>query len=99
MMSVIDPGMNAEVALKYALAMFPISLGCAMFGLTSYWFVIDSALVNGYMTYFAWRFWRFSDDKSARSLFFSSLVHLPVFLILLMIHKKEEEVEVEALLD
>ena len=88
MMSVLDPYMNARVSLRYALAMFPISLGMCMCDLSSWWFLLDSSLVNGYMAWHAWQFWRQSSDSRARALFFSSLVHLPVFLILLMLHKK-----------
>ncbi|KAJ3330916.1 Protoheme IX farnesyltransferase, mitochondrial, partial [Kappamyces sp. JEL0680] len=88
MMSVIDPAMNARVSLRYALAMFPISLGCYLADMTTWYFLLDSSLVNGYMAWFAFQFWKESTNSRARALFFSSLVHLPVFLILLMIHKK-----------
>ena len=95
MMSVIDPAMNARVSLRYALLMFPISIACYTNDMVSIWFLLDSSLVNGYMAYHAFTFWKTSTDHGARTLFFSSLVHLPVFLILLMIHKKQRHEEEE----
>jgi protoheme IX farnesyltransferase len=93
MMSVIDPYMNARVSFRYAMAMFPISLAFYGCDVTSWWFLIDSSLINGYMGWYAFQFWRGSTDARARSLFFSSLVHLPIFLILLMLHKSKETKE------
>ncbi|KAI8893146.1 UbiA prenyltransferase family [Globomyces pollinis-pini] len=99
MMSVMDPALNSRVSLRYALAMFPISAACYFTDITTIWFVLDSSIVNAYMSYYAFAFWKNSNDSNARKLFFSSLVHLPVFLILLMIHKSEveetKEVELE----
>jgi protoheme IX farnesyltransferase len=88
MMSVLDPKMNARVSLRYALAMFPISVAFWGFDVVTPYFLIDSTLVNGYMAWYAFQFWRESSDGRARQLFFSSLVHLPLFLILLMLHKQ-----------
>ena len=87
MMSVVDPALNARVSLRYAFLMFPLSAAACYCQLTSLWFLLDSSVVNSYMAWHALQFWRDSNDRNARSLFFSSLVHLPVFLVLLMIHK------------
>jgi heme o synthase len=95
MMSVLDPAMNARVSMRYALLLFPISMGFYYYGLCSPWFLLDSSLINGYMAFYAFRFWKKSNDKNARALFFSSLVHLPIFLILLMIHKATPQDDVE----
>eukprot|EP00842_Homolaphlyctis_polyrhiza_P004763 jgi/Hompol1/5288/HPOL_002649-RA len=73
MMSVTDPALNSRVSLRYALALFPLSYAACYWDLTSWWFLIDSSLVNGYMAWCAYVFWRRSNDKSARTLFFSSL--------------------------
>ncbi|KAL2913444.1 Protoheme IX farnesyltransferase, mitochondrial [Polyrhizophydium stewartii] len=87
MMSVVDPGLNARVALRYSLVLFPLSYAVYALGIVTPWFLLDSSLVNGYMAWCAFRFWRDSTDGSARKLFFSSLVHLPLILALMMIHK------------
>ncbi|RKO85771.1 UbiA prenyltransferase family, partial [Blyttiomyces helicus] len=87
MMSVTDPALNGRVALRHSIALFPMGWAAPALGLTSWWFALDSTIVNAVMAYGAVRFWRRPSDKSARELFFGSLVHLPVFLALLMIHK------------
>ncbi|KAI8987440.1 protoheme IX farnesyltransferase [Mycotypha africana] len=88
MMAVTDPKLNARVSLRYSLAMFPLSIAMPYLDLTSWWFAFDSSVVNGVLAYGAYKFWRKSDDKSAKQLFFGSIVHLPVILALMMIHKK-----------
>ena len=35
----------------------------------------------------AWRFYKHSNDQSARNLFFTSLMYLPALLAMLMLHK------------
>jgi protoheme IX farnesyltransferase len=87
MMSVTNPSLNGRVSLRYALALFPLSAAAPMLGLTTWWFFATSSIVNSLMVVGAWRFWRKPNDKTARELFFMSLIHLPVILALLMIHK------------
>lgn len=58
---------------------------------TSWPFLVDSTLVNGYFLYKAWRFYRGGSDQDARKLFFASLWHLPLILLLLVVHKKRAE--------
>jgi hypothetical protein len=88
MMSVTEPSLNARVALRHSLLLFPISLAMPYLAVTSPYFLLDSTLLNGYMAWCAFRFWRESNDQNARSLFFASLIHLPVYLALLMMHKR-----------
>ncbi|KAI8318615.1 protoheme IX farnesyltransferase [Martensiomyces pterosporus] len=87
MMSVTRPRLNARVSLRYALLMFPLSAMMPVVGLTDPWFLLDSSLINGFMAWCAYEFWKHPDAKKSRRLFFSSLAHLPVLLILIMIHK------------
>ncbi|KAI8349662.1 protoheme IX farnesyltransferase [Blakeslea trispora] len=88
MMSVTDPKLNARVSLRYSLAMFPLSWGLSYLDLTSWLFAVDSSLINGALLYGAVKFWRKSNDKNAKQLFFGSIIHLPVLLGLMMVHKK-----------
>ncbi|KAI8985341.1 UbiA prenyltransferase family-domain-containing protein [Pilobolus umbonatus] len=88
MMAVTDPKLNARVSLRYSLAMFPLSLAVPYLDLTSWWFALDSTVINGFMAWGAYRFWRNSNDKTGRQLFFGSVIHLPVLLALLMVHKR-----------
>ncbi|TPX32069.1 hypothetical protein SmJEL517_g04781 [Synchytrium microbalum] len=91
MTSVINPDLNARVALRYSLLLFPLAYLAPAIGMTTWWFAIDSTLVNAMMAVAALRFWKHSSDKTARELFFGSLVHLPVFLALLLLHKQSSE--------
>ncbi|KAK9728213.1 Protoheme IX farnesyltransferase, mitochondrial [Basidiobolus ranarum] len=93
MMAVTDPALNARVSLRYSLALLPLSCIAPMLDVTTWWFAADSFLVNAYLLHGAWRFWRHSDEQSARKLFFGSLVHLPLILALLMVHKKSKKEE------
>ncbi|KAJ3116090.1 Protoheme IX farnesyltransferase, mitochondrial [Phlyctochytrium bullatum] len=87
MMSVLDPALNGRVSFRHALYLFPICYAAPMIGMTSWIFAIDSSIVNGALAYGAWRFWRSANEKTARELFFLSLIHLPILMALLMIHK------------
>lgn len=109
MMAVTDPKLNARVALRHSLAMVPLSLSIPYLDLTSWWFALDSSVVNATLIYGAYKFWQkrylrqgtvggrdivvliylvsISDEKTARQLFFGSLIHLPVLLALMMVHK------------
>jgi protoheme IX farnesyltransferase len=104
-----NPKLNARVALRYLVLMFPLCLGLSYFGVTDWVFPLDSAVVNAYMTYWAYKFWQqqrqnYSASGAARNgptadgmalanmyakkTFWSSVWHLPVVLILAMLHKK-----------
>ncbi|ORY94191.1 protoheme IX farnesyltransferase [Syncephalastrum racemosum] len=93
MMAVTDPGLNGRVSLRYSLAMFPLSLGLTYLDITTPLFALDSSLVNAALLYGAVRFWRESNEKTGRQLFFGSIIHLPVLLALMMIHKTNQAPE------
>lgn len=88
MMAVTDPALCKRVALRYSVAMVPICALAPVFGVTTWWFALDSLPPNGWLVYLAWRFYRDSDFKSARKLFHFSLFHLPMLMALLLLNKK-----------
>jgi protoheme IX farnesyltransferase len=90
MMAVTDPSLNARVSLKYTLALFPLCAVAPLLGITSWWFALNANILNSILLYGAVQFWRQSKEKTARELFFASLIHLPVLLALLMYHKLHE---------
>ncbi|CAK9441630.1 uncharacterized protein LODBEIA_P54980 [Lodderomyces beijingensis] len=53
-----NPKLNARVALRYSILMFPLCFGLSYFGVTDWVFPLDSALANGWLTYWAWKFWQ-----------------------------------------
>ncbi|KAI9782545.1 MAG: Protoheme IX farnesyltransferase, mitochondrial [Peltula sp. TS41687] len=90
MLAWTNPRANARIALRYALLLFPICAALHYWaGVTDRGFLVTSSLVNAWMVREAWRFWRFQGSKgSARGLFWASVWHLPVVLVLAMAHKK-----------
>ena len=81
--------MNGRVALRYAVLCFPICAGLWWFQITDPGFLVSSSVVNAWMVKEAWRFWRKEGYQgSARGLFWASVWHLPVVMVLAMVHKK-----------
>lgn len=52
-----NPMLNARVALRYSLLMFPICFGLSYFEVTDWFFQIDSAIANTWMAVLAYKFW------------------------------------------
>ena len=92
MTSVINPLLNARVALRYSLALVPITLAATPLGvsLTTSTFALTGNIVNLPLIWLALQFWSNPSRRSARFLFFASLFHLPVFLTLLFVHKNNK---------
>ncbi|KAI9762782.1 MAG: Protoheme IX farnesyltransferase, mitochondrial [Chaenotheca gracillima] len=81
--------MNGRVALRYSILLFPICAGLTWAGVTDRGFLVTSSVVNAWMLREAWRFWKMEGQKgSARGLFWASVWHLPVVMVLAMAHKK-----------
>lgn len=53
-----NPKLNARVALRYSILMFPLCFGLSYFGITDWVFQIDSAIANSWLTYLAYQFWK-----------------------------------------
>ena len=84
-----NPRMNGRVAFRYALLLFPLCAGLWWYQITDQGFLVTSSVVNAWMVREAWRFWRREGQKgSARGLFWASVWHLPVVMVLAMVHKK-----------
>ncbi|KAI6713900.1 hypothetical protein PZA11_006661 [Diplocarpon coronariae] len=85
----VNPARNGRVALRYSLLFFPICIGLCYFNVTEWTFAAASAPVNIYLLREAVRFWKLEGHKgSARGLFWASVWHLPVVMILAMVEKK-----------
>ena len=93
MMAATDAELNARVALRYSLLMFPLSAAACGVGLVTPWFMLDSSLINGYMAWCSYRFYRNSNDQTARSLFFVALAQLPLILMFMMVHKEDRQTD------
>ncbi|KAL2352996.1 protoheme IX farnesyltransferase mitochondrial precursor [Cryomyces antarcticus] len=89
MLAWTNPARNARVALRYSLLMFPLCIAFSYAGVTDWGFAVTSSVINGWMLREAIRFWRYEGAKgSARGLFWASVWHLPIVLVLAMAHKK-----------
>lgn len=91
MASVLNPKLNGRVALRYSFALIPITLAANAVGLTTPLFALTGNLANAPLIFQAIRFWRKPERKSARGLFFASLLHLPIFMTLLFVHKSNNK--------
>ncbi|XP_062331314.1 protoheme IX farnesyltransferase, mitochondrial isoform X1 [Osmerus eperlanus] len=88
MMSVTHPGMCRRVALRHSLALIGLSGLGPFLDVTTWTFPLVSLPINLYISYLAFRFYRRGDRSSARKLFFCSLWHLPMLLLLALTCKK-----------
>jgi protoheme IX farnesyltransferase len=89
MMSVINPRLNALTCLFYSLSLVPMTLmaGSLLCNLTDNWFCIDGNILNIIMSYHAYNFYKNSTHANARKLFLFTLVHLPFYMLLMILHK------------
>ena len=53
-----NPKLNARVALRYSILMFPLCFGLSYFGVTDWVFPFDSAIADGWQAYLAFKFWQ-----------------------------------------
>lgn len=82
-----------RTTLRHTAALIGLSSTAPAIGLTTWTFALDSLPVNLYFLYLAWRFYRHSDSSSSRKLFRMSLAHLPIIMILMLVHKKNKDTE------
>ncbi|GME99994.1 unnamed protein product [Ambrosiozyma monospora] len=57
MTAFVNPKLNARVALRYSLLMFPICFGLSYWGVCDNYFSFDSSILNGWMAYMSFKFW------------------------------------------
>lgn len=88
MMSVTHPAMCKRVALRHSVGLIGLSTLAPVVDVTTWTFPIVSLPINVYITYLAFQFYRKGDRSSARKLFFCSLWHLPMLLLLALTCKK-----------
>ncbi|XP_046650079.1 protoheme IX farnesyltransferase, mitochondrial-like [Daphnia pulicaria] len=93
MMAVTNPDLCRRTTLRHTAALIGICTTAPVIGLTTWTFALDSLPINMYFLYLAWRFYRHSDSSSSRKLFRMSLAHLPIIMILMLVHKKSEDGE------
>jgi heme o synthase len=89
MLAWTNPARNSRVALRYSLVFIPLCVAFCAAGVTEWSFAVTSLPVNGWLAWQAVQFWRFQGHKgSARGLFWASVWHLPVVMVLALAQKK-----------
>ncbi|XP_054454498.1 protoheme IX farnesyltransferase, mitochondrial [Anoplopoma fimbria] len=96
MMSVTHPGMCKRVALRHSVGLIGLSTLAPVLDVTTWTFPVISLPINLYISFLAFRFYRKGDRSSARKLFFCSLWHLPMLLLLALLCKKPRTEQEEA---
>ncbi|XP_040856324.1 protoheme IX farnesyltransferase, mitochondrial isoform X2 [Ochotona curzoniae] len=90
MMSVTHPGLCRRVALRHCLALIALSTAAPVLDVTTWTFPVISLPINLYISYLGFRFYVDADRKSSRKLFFCSLWHLPLLLLLVLTCKRRQ---------
>ncbi|XP_041521859.1 protoheme IX farnesyltransferase, mitochondrial [Microtus oregoni] len=88
MMSVTHPALCRRVALRHCLALIALSTAAPVLSVTTWAFPIISLPINLYISYLGFRFYVDADRRSSRKLFFCSLWHLPLLLLLMLTCKQ-----------
>lgn len=88
MMSVTHPAMCRRVALRHSAGLVGLTALAPALDVTTWTFPVVALPINLYLGFLAFRFYRKGDRSSARKLFFCSLWHLPMLLLLALTCKK-----------
>lgn len=89
MLSWVNPARNGRVALRYSLVFIPLCVGLCASGTTEWSFAVTSLPVNAWLARESVRFWRLGGHAgSAKGLFWASVWHLPVVMVLALVQKK-----------
>ncbi|KAK2084987.1 Protoheme IX farnesyltransferase, mitochondrial [Saguinus oedipus] len=89
MMSVTHPGLCRRAALRHCLALLALSVAAPVLDITTRTFPVIALPINAYISYLGFRFYVDADRRSWRRLFFCSLWHLPLLLLLMLTCKQE----------
>lgn len=88
MMSVTHPALCQRVALRHSLTLLGLCALAPPLDVTTWSFPLVALPVNLYLLHLAFSFYRRGDRGSAHKLFFCSLWHLPMLLLLALTCKK-----------
>jgi len=89
MLPVIEPDgrSTARQAMVYATALLPLSLAPTLLGLTGNVYFAGALLLGVVFIYLTYRFVRTRDVRDARTVFFGSIIYLPLVWILMIADK------------
>lgn len=64
-----NPLLNARVSLRYSLLMFPLCFGLSYFNITDWYYQVDSAIINGLMSFWAFKFYLKQRSNYSKEIF------------------------------
>lgn len=96
MASVLNPRLSVDAALRHSLALIPLSGLLVYSGVCGPYFLLDSTVLNLVLAYLAYHFRRKPERRTARPLFLFSLLHLPLLLALMILHRRRPSAKREA---
>jgi len=73
---------SARLAVIFSVCVFLFGVGIVLSGIMSMWAIAAGLVLGGIMIKFALRFYKSRERKDARSLFFYTLIYLPVAMVL-----------------
>ncbi len=76
---------TSALALAFSGAMFLFLLFPAFTGQASWWYTVGTVALTGGLVLLSWRFYRTRQRAQARQLFFSTLLYLPLMLIVVLL--------------
>jgi len=86
MLSNVYPEKLPRFCLRYCIYLLPIGALSWYSGITTMAFAFDSLLIDAYLLWFGYQFYKENSTVKARKLFFASLIFLPVFLGMMIFH-------------
>ncbi|KAM7430053.1 Protoheme IX farnesyltransferase [Porites harrisoni] len=88
MMCVTNAPLCRRVTLRHCLALVGLTTLLPVCGVTTWWLALDSLPLNLWNAFLGYKFYKDSDNRSARRLFRLSLIYLPILMLMILIHKK-----------
>ena len=86
---------TAELLTRYSVYISTLPLAAYALGITSSMFALESLAFNGYLLWACHRFEQDRNRQNARRVFLCSLWYLPLFMALMIFHKKKWTIETD----
>jgi len=80
--------LTARVSVMSSLCLIPLALFMTLVGTTGLLFAIAGTILGGFLTMKSIQFWRKRDDATARRLFFTSIIYLPLLLLFMILSRQ-----------
>ncbi len=89
MLPQLDPTgrITAQTMVLTALTLVPLALMATMYGIAGWWFAGASIALGVWMSLESWKFLRERTDARARRVFFTSIIYLPLLLLVLVLDR------------